>query len=563
MLPLIAAIWAALAPVQEHRFVDLTDEVGLGAGVVGTTISRCCFADLNGDGWADAVVDRHRVFLNVAGETSLGRRFVEVPDCGLPSPQRGDIAVFADIDNDGHLDAVITRYVDQYNPSWTDDGQRTGWRSGRGDGTFGENRPLEDAPIATTSAVAVGDVNRDGKLDLWLGNWYVRYGETLSGYANDLLVQTSKGWRNRWLPRGERDGFVVKEDIDHRGRPTYGTMIARLDEVGQPELLELNYGRRWNRLYQWTVSPDTLPTAMWRDIAPDAGLDGDKIRHGRYPEWLKERAKEDPRFDRADEKPFRANGNTFDCAVGDIDGDGDFDLFLSEITHAWGGDSSDRSRFLLNRLAETGRLEFEPEARLSVDRIPAEGNKWNQGDLFCALSDMDNDGRLDLLLSSGDYPDDERLRLYRQQPDGSFADVTAEVGLDHDGSQQISLADVDGDGDLDILAGQTFFRYPQEQRAGREPRLRLFVNETPTANHGLTLRLEGDPQRHTNHRALGAIVNATVGGVTMRRQLIGIGGHSGKQQDFVVHFGLGAAQRVDTLTVIWPDVGHTTQTFGN
>ena len=103
------------------------------------------------------------------------------------------------------------------------------------------------------------------------------------------------------------------------------------------------------------ASTDTIPTALWADIAPQAGLDGDDVRHGRYPGWLKERAKEDPRFDRDDEKPFRANGNTFDGAVGDIDGDGDFDLFLSEITHGWAGDSSDRSRLLLNRVVETGR----------------------------------------------------------------------------------------------------------------------------------------------------------------------------------------------------------------
>ncbi|MHC4416931.1 MAG: CRTAC1 family protein, partial [Planctomycetota bacterium] len=564
MLPLVVAIWAVASPVPGHRFIDVTDEVGLGAEVVGTAISRCCFADLDGDGWADAVVDRHRVFRNVTDETGasrIGRRFVEVPDCGLSPPQRGDIAVFADIDNDGRLDAVVTRYVDLHNKSWTDDRSRTAWQAGRGDGTFGEARPIA-APPATTSAVAVGDANQDGRLDLWLGNWYLNYGETLAAYPNDLLTQQRAGWKNRWLPRGERERFAVDEDTDRGGRPTYGTMIAQLDEAGRPELLELNYGRRWNRLYRWTVSPDTLPTAMWTDIAPQAGLDGDDNRHGRYPEWLKERAKEEPRFDREDEKPFRANGNTFDCAVGDIDGDGDFDLFLSEITHAWAGDSSDPSRFLLNRLAETGRLEFEYEPRLSVDRVPPEGNKWNQGDLFCALADMDNDGRLDLLLSSGDYPDDQRLRFYRQA-EGTLADVTAEVGLDHDGSQQLSLADVDGDGDLDILVGQTFFRYTDQMKAGREPRLRLFVNETPAGHHGLTLRLEGDLQRHTNRDALGTIVKATVGGVTMQRQLAGIGGHSGKQHDFVVHFGLGAAQRVEALAITWPDAVRTTQEFGD
>ncbi|MHC4273628.1 MAG: CRTAC1 family protein [Planctomycetota bacterium] len=563
MLLLVAAIVAVALPAPGHRFIDATGEVGLGPEVVGTGISRCCFADLNGDGWADAVVDRHRVLLNLPDETGasrIGRRFAEVADCGLPPPQRGDIVVFADIDNDGRLDAVVTRYVDLHNEGWTDDGRRTAWLPGRGDGTFGEARPIASAPPATTSAVAVGDVNRDGLLDLWLGNWYVHYGESLAGYPNDLLIQKPPGWQAHRLPPGPRADLDVDEDTDAGGRPTYGAVIADLDGRGLPELLALNYGRRWNRCHLWTAAEDG-GAPLWADIAPQAGLDGDDIRHGRHPEWLQERAREDPRFDRADEKPFRANGNTFDGAVGDIDGDGDFDLFLSEITHSWAGDSSDRSRFGLNRVADTGRLEFGSDPRLTVDRIPPDRRDWNQGDLFCALADMDNDGRLDLLLSSGDYPDDQRLRLFRRQADGTFADVTAEVGLDHDGSQMISLADVEGDGDLDILVGQTFFRYSEEMKAGREPRLRLFVNETPAENHALVLRLEGDPQVGTNRDALGAVVQATVGDATMQRQVIGIGGHSGKQQGFAVHLGLGPAAGVDELTVTWPDAARTTQTF--
>jgi hypothetical protein len=563
MLLLVTAIAAVALPAPGHRFIDATDEVGLGAAVVGAGISRCCFADLNGDGWADAVVDRHRVLLNATDETGgsrIGRRFVEVPDCGLPPPQRGDIAVFADLDNDGRLDAVVTRYVDLNTEAWTDHGRRTAWLPGRGDGTFGEARPIAAAPPATTSAVAVGDVNRDGRLDLWLGNWYVHYGESLAGYPNDLLISTPPGWQAQRLPPGPQVSLDVDEETDPGGRPTYGAVIADLDGRGLPELLELNYGRRWNRCHLWTAPQDGEP-AHWADIAPQAGLDGDDVRHGRYPEWLQERAQEDPRFDRTDEKPFRANGNTFDCAVGDIDGDGDFDLFLSEIIHAWAGDSSDRSRFALNRAVQTGRLEFEDDPRLAVDRIPQDRRDWNQGDLFCALADMDNDGRLDLLLSSGDYPDDQRLRLFRQQTDGTFDDITGGVGLDHDGSQQVSLADVDGDGDLDLLVGQTFFRYPDRMKADREPRLRLFVNQAPADHHALMLHLEGDPQRGANRDALGAVVQATVGGVTMRRQLVGIGGHSGKQQDFTVHFGLGPAEDVDELAVIWPDAARTMQVF--
>jgi hypothetical protein len=262
-------------------------------------------------------------------------------------------------------------------------------------------------------------------------------------------------------------------------------MIVSLVRNESVQLLDLNYGRRWNSLWEsQAVLADQLHAAAeelalldWLDMAPIYGLDGDEVRHGRYPEWLKERAKTDPRFDRADERPFRSNGNTFDAAIGDVDNDGNFDIFLAEITHGWAGESSDRSRLLMQD-ASDGFARFAPAAKLSVDRAPRDETirSWNQGDLYAELADFDLDGRLDLLLASSDYPDDQRLRIWRQQEDGSLVDVTSWIGVDHIGAQHPSLADIDHDGDLDILVGQSFNRLGADQRAGRTPRVRVLRN---------------------------------------------------------------------------------------
>ncbi|QKK07388.1 MAG: hypothetical protein HND58_03960 [Planctomycetota bacterium] len=84
------------------------------------------------------------------------------------------------------------------------------------------------------------------------------------------------------------------------------------------------------------------------------------------------------------------------------------------------------------------------------------------------------------------------------------------------------------------------------------------------------MRLEGDPSPReaaspedrlaaVARDALGATVRVTavIRGerVTQSRQLIGIGGHQGKQMDFVVHVGLGDAERAERVEIEWPARG--------
>lgn len=602
------------------------------AGLPDLDASRVVSVDLNQDGHADLIARPNgranhdaRVFLF---DPATGQ-FAEVSPTGLPELNTRDVLTFADIDNDGWPDAILARYLDYLQPDFAPPEagpQRTALLPGRGDGTFGEPALIAAAPAATTASIAVGDANADGLPDLWLGNWYERYFSGYESFANDLLLQVPAAGATtafvRWSVPGE--SLPIDGETDSGGRPTYGTAIARLDDGELPYLIELNYGRRWNRLYPLSLPtphpgkilkrdaddppplvrpgghPDYRADEMARalrghDIAPAAGFDGDKIRHGIHPQWLEDRAKDDPRFKRDDEPPFRANGNTFDVAIGDIDNDGDFDAFVSTIIHNWAGDSSDRSRFLVNRLRETGTVTFDSPKNLSVDRVPAivtpENRNFNQGDIFAELADLNNDGRLDLILCSSDYsdppPHDERLRIYLQQADGSFVDETAKLGIDHLGGGQPTLFDFDHDGDLDLVVGQTFNRLNAERRreaglangtltadspadAKPTPRLRLYRNTLADDSAGLVLRLIGDPAQNVTRDAYGAIVRAAVDldndpttpDVWLHRQLLGPGGHAGKRSDSIVHFGLGQATQVNALEIIWPNVARTTTSHG-
>ncbi|QXD25485.1 VCBS repeat-containing protein [Opitutia bacterium ISCC 51] len=472
------------------------------------------------------------------------------------------------------------------------------------------------ASSATTRAIAVGDVNVDGLPDLYLGNWYECYFTGYEAFSNDLLLQFKNEDGSafaRWPMPLENHTTSFKDDLG--GRPTYGVALPRLD-YGIPHLLELNYGRRWNRLYQLkereplrqlsgtesstepvlreqrAIAQDISSSLHGRNIAPEVHLDGDKIRHGLYPKWPRFNSDGTKRLHRQNEPPFRSNGNTFDTAIGDIDNDGDFDLFLTTIIHAWAGDSSDRSRFLVNQLSETGRVDFTSPESLKIDRIPAlpkEGETledihktYNQGDIYSELADLNHDGRLDLILCSSDYPDPppnaERLRIYYQQSDGHFKDVSHELGLDHVGAGMPSLGDIDDDGDLDLLEGQSFNRLTTDQRRKAsissgtltatssdeekpKPSARLFLNEATQGRASIILHLIGDPEKGVCREAYGTIVHivADLDGdpstppTRQIRQALGPYGHSGKQQMIPVHAALGQADQADLIKIHWPN----------
>ena len=99
-----------------------------------------------------------------------------------------------------------------------------------------------------------------------------------------------------------------------------------------------------------------------------------------------------------------------------------------------------------------------------------------------------------------------------------------------------AYADIDNDGDLDIVVNQN----------GRAAV--LFRNDQQLGHHWLRVQLEG---QSANRSAIGALLELQAGGITQRRVVMPTRSYL-SQVELPVTFGLGEADRVDALRITWP-----------
>ena len=575
-------------PAEAPWFTNVSAAVGLG----GVRAKSVAFADLDGDGHWDLCLDRQRFYRAQDG----GRRFEAHEKHGIAFPAIRRVPLgkdggpdeakakdvdyvphylyFADVDGDGDTDALwgVKSWWERFDGArWhsvaaCDPGVRsTVWlNDGRGRFTRGPDSgyTAKDA-VGPAMALAVVDVDGDGLLDLYEGREYRQYGVLVGCGVDRLWKGDGKGG---FTDGTEAAGLMTlptpymgpmpppqgQEAALRFSRPTYGVTHGDWNNDGHQDLMQLAYGRQWN--YLWRNNGD----GTFTDVGQETHFAGDAVTHGRYPDFVR----------RPPEKPFRSNGNTFDLALGDLDGDGDLDGFLGEIAHFWAGVASDMPSLLYNQGQEAG-FAFERETvreALPLRRFRSE--RWNYGDLHAAFLDADNDGRLDLLIGSGDYPDGQFLRLYRQTEDGAWDEVTTIAGFDWEGCGGISIGDYDRDGDVDILAGRSFMRLNKAHRdkymGGIDVNeVGLFRNDVAgrNGNHWLNVRLVGKGKGGSNRAGIGCRVTLTAGGRTQMRELRCGSGLANHQDPPEACFGLGKADKVERLEVRWADGKGTRQVF--
>jgi hypothetical protein len=127
-------------------------------------------------------------------------------------------------------------------------------------------------------------------------------------------------------------------------------------------------------------------------------------------------------------------------ALADLDGDGDLDLLLANKL-----DPSDLQTSFIYRLENVGtsrRPSFRMRAPLDL------GRRFHAAPAF---GDLDGDGRLDLMMGQWG----PRLGWYRGTPQGFAVMDTALVTITRGSNTVPTLGDLDGDGDLDLMVGES------------------------------------------------------------------------------------------------------------
>ncbi|RPH56350.1 CRTAC1 family protein, partial [bacterium] len=501
------------------RFTDLAPGLGLDRlGLAGGAIVD----DLNGDGHLDVLtsswglLDPIRYFQNNADGTFTDRTAA----AGLTGVTGGLHLAQADYDNDGDLDVAVPR------GAWVGvAGQGNHPNSllrNNGDGSFED--VTEEAGLLSlhpTQAVAWGDYDNDGWLDLFIGN-----------------ESTGKPEHPSELYRNNGDGTFTDVAAEAGvAAPGFvkGATWGDYDNDGRLDLYLSRFGQK---------------NVLYRNLGPAAAAEGEAAG-GRRP-W---------RFaDVTTEAGVAEPLKSFATWFWDYDNDGWLDLFVAPFLGFVGRNQAtvaaeylglpaqgEQPRLYRNR----GDGTFEDVTRAVRLARPMLVMGSNFGDL-------DNDGFLDLYLATGE-PNLGTLvpnRMFRNDNGRTFQDVTTAGGFGHlQKGHAIAFADIDNDGDQDVYAvmGGAY--------SGDRYWNALFQNPG-SGNHWITLRLEGV---ESNRSAAGArlrlvvetgdgaerTIHATVGAT-------GSFGSSSLQQEI----GLGKARALRSVEVTWPRTGKV-QVFRN
>lgn len=408
-----------------------------------------------------------------------------------------------------------------------------------------------------TSGVASGDIDNDGDLDLYVTatshNRFYLYINDGAGHFTEqgitrgaaVMAKGTATWRGMGVAFGDydRDGYLDILTSDH-SRPMTNNGARLLHNLGavNPGYYEDVTHAAGLDIYR---QPLNVPNTVYRFQPQFSDIDRDGYTDIVYSS-----------DDRTSQLFWNNGDGTFTDGtmaagvgtdktgmgnvLGDYDGDGDLDWFVTAIFDTPFVGVNPGNRLYRNN----GNRTFSDVTSAAGVRNSGSGQElsWGWGTTFF---DFDNDTDLDLIITDG-WPNlgyqGDHTTLRRNEGDGTFADVTLQAGITDKGQGRGLLhLDYDSDGDLDVLV----------VNYGATPI--LYRNDGGNESNWLRVKTEGTI---SNHDGIGAFITVTPD-ASHPEQLqvweVRSGDSYLSQSEMTAHFGLGSlADVVDSVKVQWP-----------
>ncbi len=485
------ALLFAAGPALAVTFTDVTADAGIDhvqafapAGGELYMTGGAAAGDYDGDGWTDLFVTRlgaPDILYRNRGDGT----FEDVSAAaGFTAPLKTNGAAWGDIDNDGDLDLYVT----------AGDDYRFYLYANQGDGTFLEQGLQRNAAVANNQrrfgqGVAFGDYDRDGFLDILTSDW-----------GNFAQLSTSRLLRNRaHAGVGTFSDVTVATGLNvHRTESSFrfSPRFTDLDADGHTDVV---------------FASDFLTSQLFWNNGDNTFTDGTIPAN------------------------VGTDENGMGSTVGDFDGDGRLDWFITAIKAVPG--AVDPLQDTGNRLYRNlGDRTFEDV----TDHAGVRDAGWGWGTTFF---DYDHDGDLDLIATNG-WGDDhinDPTTLWRNDGDGRFTDVSADMGItDTLLGRGLLTLDYDNDGDLDVfVVNHADEPILYRNDGGNDAAwLRIATLGTDSNRDGIGARITVIPDLDDPEQI-------------MLREIDG-GSNFLAHNEMTAHFGLGNRDTVDRIEILWP-----------